>query len=286
MRLLYLHMRISLCLLIAGFALCGAGCTGAVPPAVGTNSNTIATSTSATVAAVTTSTFSYLDRELPSRAYIDQWINVTSTGLSIEVQYPHLVSGGTNAFDAMMDAKVRAVVNQFKSDFADARKMAKTSTDPTVGPTDADPWTLRLSFQTDSYGDYTKSGGTHLVSILVSGSEYTQGAHSNPVYLAVTYDLNTRKELKLADLFKPGTPYLQEISDAALAQLMKRHETENFSDTNWIKGGAGPEERNFQFFAVTPDGVKVYFPQTQVASFADGAQSVFIPFSQLKGWKL
>ena len=276
-------MRKSLCLLVACVALFGAGCFGHTWSVERTFPNAVTTPTS-TSSEPTTSTPSYLDMELPSRAYVEQRINVTSTGLSIEVVYPHLRPDLSPGLNASLDAKVRAVVNQFKSDFADARKMAKTSTDPTVGPTDADPWTLQLGYQTDSSGYYAKSG--ELVSVLVSGSEYTQGAHSNPVYLAVTYNLNTQKELKLSDLFKPGTPYVQEISDAAIAQLMKRHDAEDFSDADWIKTGAGPEERNFQFFAVRPDGLKIYFPQTQVASFADGPQSVFIPFSQLKGWKL
>ena len=225
--------------------------------------------------------------ELSSRAFVDQRINVTSTGLSIEVLYPHLVPGVSSAaFDAAMDARILPLVDQFKSDFADAQKMAQGNADPTVGPTDADPWTLKLSYLTDSYGDYTQTSGTHIVSVLVSGSQYTQGAHSNPVYATLAYDLDTGKVLQLSDLFKPGTPYVKEISDAATAQLMKQHVAEDFSDANWIKSGAGPEEHNFQFFAVLDVGLEIYFPPYQIASYVDGPQSVLIPAAQLKGWKL
>jgi len=133
-------------------------------------------------------------------------------------------------------------------------------------------------------GDYSISfAGDALTSLIYTVYSFTGGAHGSMVELSLNYDLVSGKEIKLADLFKPGFDYLKFISDYTIEDITKQISARGGSpDEAWIKEGAGPKEINFQTFVLTKDSLIIKLGQYQVASYAEGLFSVVIPYSAFK----
>ena len=124
-----------------------------------------------------------------------------------------------------------------------------------------------VSLATDSvlsiyFADYTSAIGA---------------AHGNQDSFVVNYDLVFRKELKLSDLFAPGSKYLQYIS---------RYCTEEFKQAGYGQSlfpeRLAPVSRNFKSWNVTSTGIRFNFDRCQVFGCSDGSQAVEIPFDDLK----
>ena len=143
---------------------------------------------------------------------------------------------------------------------------------------------LDLSPPPDSTGSYLDikyelvSKTDRFFSIQFKISSYVQGAaHPNNRIVSFNYDLESGQELKLEQLFTPGSAYLQFISDFCKADLGKRQIGFDSQQT-----GADPVAENFQIWNVGDDGLRITFNEYQVAAYAAGPQVVVIPYTVLK----
>ena len=114
---------------------------------------------------------------------------------------------------------------------------------------------------------------------LVNYSYYKGAAHPNSDFSALNYDMNSGDKIELKDLFKPGSDYLDVISKYCIGDLVKQWDGDDYSDDEWLKQGAGPNEDNFKTFLIMQDGIKIVFDAYQVAAYAAGPQEVTIPYS-------
>ncbi|HYF29348.1 MAG TPA: RsiV family protein, partial [Candidatus Paceibacterota bacterium] len=106
----------------------------------------------------------------------------------------------------------------------------------------------------------------------------TFGAHPNTFFKTFNFDRETGAELALADLFLPGTPYLQELSTIARRELPK--EMGEFANYDSIVAGTEPTEQNFANWTTEGSTLTIIFPPYQVAAYAAGPQYLDIPL----GW--
>lgn len=121
-----------------------------------------------------------------------------------------------------------------------------------------------------------------LVSVKFDVGSYYQGAaHPNSHSDVINYDLKNGKLLKLGDLFKPGSKYLQAIADYSIADLKKQGKEEGLIDGE-IENGAAPLAKNYQSWVITKKGLGITFDAYQVGPYAAGPQSVIVPYSALK----
>ena len=124
-----------------------------------------------------------------------------------------------------------------------------------------------------------------LVSIQFDIGSYYQGAaHPNSYTEVVNYDLKNGKQLKLADLFKPGSKFLQALSSYCIADLKKQQAGEKgkaLLDSE-IENGAGPSAKNYQSWKITRKGLGINFDAYQVGPYAAGPQYVVVPYANLK----
>ena len=105
----------------------------------------------------------------------------------------------------------------------------------------------------------------------------TGAAHPNTHSRTVTYDLETGADVRLEQLFLPGSDYLGTIANFCIAQLKTRNiGFEAFSS------GADPLPENYGSWNVTPDGLLITFDPYQVAAYAAGPQDVIVPYAELK----
>lgn len=124
-----------------------------------------------------------------------------------------------------------------------------------------------------------------LVSVLFEVGGYYQGAaHPNSHTEVLNYDLKNGKQLRLADLFKPGAKYLQTLSAYCIAELKKQTKKAGGPDLpdDQIESGAAPTAKNFESWTITRRGLKIDFDAYQVGPYAAGPQSVVVPYAALK----
>jgi hypothetical protein len=135
--------------------------------------------------------------------------------------------------------------------------------------------------------DYNVLAATDdLISVEVSYDSYEGGAHPNLSYDAVTYDLRADREVKLEELFKPGSAYVKTISAYCAADIKKR---ESESAGEGAKQGASDSQdespvsreslEEISAFAITPKGLMIYYELPHVIAALDRN---FVPYSVIK----
>ena len=123
-----------------------------------------------------------------------------------------------------------------------------------------------------------------LISIKFDLGSYSAGAaHPNSYSAVLNYDVNTGKVLRLADLFNPGSKYLQVLSSFCMGDLKKQSKDKNsLLDDEQIQTGAGPNAKNYQSWTITRKGLEITFDAYQVGAYAAGPQKVLVPYSVVK----
>lgn len=214
----------------------------------------------------------YFDKTTITTREIKEAIKLKRATLSAE--YPEL-AGNANAagFNLLAKAEVSKALAAFRKDMnsltaADVRQMPK------------------------DMGNYIEVGYSiefadeELISVNFTESTFTGGAHPNSNTFTITYDLKAGRQLKLADLFKPGTKYLAAIADYATRDLQGRKDPETGENMGiaqdiW-EDGIKPTADNYSNWNVTKKGLLITFPAYQVAAYAYGPQTVIVPYSHLE----
>jgi hypothetical protein len=192
-------------------------------------------------------------------------------GITIDVRYP-LVSGwGAEidaAFNEQSEQRARGMMANFEKEARELRAEA-----PDAPGTSAQ--SLDLDFQTKHLSD-------RLLALLLKGSEYTGGAHPNPILYVLLVDPKSGRKVPVGDLFVAGTDHLALLSKLAGEQLKPRLEELN-TDAKWITEGTAAEADNFTLIWPGESGLTVLFAPYQVAPYSSGAPEIVIPYSKLQG---
>jgi hypothetical protein len=192
----------------------------------------------------------------------------------IAVQYPQLTGGNNPNFEKFNQATRAAVTKKVAGFKKDMTPEEGENTEETR-PADSMGSDLTISYSVVLAQD-------DIVSIDFEVSSYFQGAaHPNSYSETLNYDLKNAKQLKLADLFKPGAKYLQTIATYCIADL-KKQATEKGLTAEEIEKGAAAKADNYQGWTITKRGLGIEFDPYQVGPYAAGPQSVVVPYSNLK----
>jgi hypothetical protein len=190
--------------------------------------------------------------------------------LEIAANYPQL-TGGNNPNLEKFNQAARALVSKkvagFKKDLQN---------DEGLEP-------LPDSMGSDLNVDYTVVlAQDDLVSIKFEVGSYYQGAaHPNSYSDVLNYDLKNGKQLKLADLFKPGAKFLPVIATYSIGDLKKQAKDKGLLD-DLIESGAAPAAKNYLSWNITKKGLGINFDPYQVGPYAAGPQYVMVPYTILK----
>jgi hypothetical protein len=191
----------------------------------------------------------------------------------IDVDYPQL-TGSTDPNVDKFNQYAKALVIKEVSEF---RKAMAAETDEEIpSETGSD---LGIGYTVTIAKD-------DLMSIeFDSGSYYRGAAHPNSHSQVVNYDLKNGKPLRLADLFKPGSKYLQTIATYCINDLKKQSKlkgADSMLDNSTIESGASADPKNYQSWTITRKGLGINFDSYQVAPYVAGPQYVLVPYSALK----
>jgi uncharacterized protein DUF3298/peptidoglycan-N-acetylmuramic acid deacetylase PdaC-like protein len=184
-------------------------------------------------------------------------------GYEIETATPRLAGADSARVDNFNQA-VGKLVAEVKGVFEETAKADAHDSASAV-----QNYNLGVSYEiTDADKDF--------ISLLFSFNSYLGGAHPNTNTKSFNYDLNRGSPVKLADLFTPGSNYLNVISGYSIGELKK------IETTSQVESGAGPKVENFHSWNITPFGLQITFDAYQVGPYAVGPHEVVIPYSVLK----
>jgi len=193
----------------------------------------------------------------------------------IAAQFPQITGGNNPNFEKFNQTVRGSVVKKI----AEFKKDVAPKPDEEPRPEDSMGSDLSISYEIALARD-------DFVSVLLIVSSYFQGAaHPNGYSEGVNFDLKNGKVLKLADLFKPGTKYLQALSAFCVADLKKQSKAKSepgMLDDSSINSGAAPALKNYHSWTIKKQGLGVEFDPYQVGPYAAGAQSVVVPYSAIK----
>jgi len=194
----------------------------------------------------------------------------------IDAEYPQV----TGAADGRFDKFNQEARNVAANEVAEFRKqMTEWAEDQIDRESSNLGSTLDLGYSISLAND-------GLISTQFNIGTYFQGAaHPNSHTRVLNYDLKAGKVIRLADLFKPGSKYLQTISAFSIKDLKKQSQSkgsELMLDDEWVERGAGLDANNFKSWVITRTGLGINFDNYQVAPYAAGPQYVLIPYSALK----
>lgn len=193
----------------------------------------------------------------------------------IDAEYPQL-TGSTDPKVGKFNQAARGLVTKQVNAFRAQMTESAAEENPVESETGSDlgaGYTIALA-QDD------------LVSVQFDIGGYSAGAaHPNSYTDVINFDLRNGRQLKLADLFKPGAKYLQALSAYCIQDLKKQSKAkgdDGMLDDDWIQRGAGADVNNFRSWTITKNGLGINFDSYQVAPYAAGPQFVLAPYSALK----
>ncbi len=105
------------------------------------------------------------------------------------------------------------------------------------------------------------------------------GAHPDSLPVTANFDATTGSQITLADLFTPGSEYLDTVSSAARAQLANVYQYDPTAEPD----GSSAKAENFQYFLIAADGLHIIFPEYAVGPYALGIVRITVPYSALSG---
>lgn len=188
----------------------------------------------------------------------------------ISADYPEL-SGVSLASAAKFDQSVKTIINRQAANFR--KLMLEQTAEDLKYIRKIGKNYLEISYNIEHADE-------NVISIGFFASTYTGGAHPNHYSFPLNFDVKNNRELKLADLFKPNSGYLEKIADYCIKDLAVK--LGDGSDDEWIRGGAEAKAENYRSWNLSRRGLIVNFDPYQVASYAAGPQEVLVPFSELK----
>lgn len=119
---------------------------------------------------------------------------------------------------------------------------------------------------------------TSAISLKFVVSTYTGGAHGNQIITTKNFDLISKREVQLKDLFKNDS-YLTYLSQQAIEKFTKS----NISNSQWLVDGAGPQYINFKDFTYSADNKSLifHFDPYQIAPYSSGLLTFEVAKSEL-----
>lgn len=199
----------------------------------------------------------------------DVKVSYNENPLKVEISYPKI--DGLDDFNQ----KVKSIIDKEMNDFK-TNSLANDQAFKEVDPASY----AEYPRQYELYIGYDKGEvDNNIVSVVFDVYNFEGGAHGSSYPVALNYNLKTKQEIKLADLFTGQTDYLQKISKFCIKDLTNQiTKALGGTDGTWITEGAGPKEENFQFFLINLDNtITFYFPKYQVAYGAAGDFKVIYP---------
>lgn len=212
------------------------------------------------------------DTTTPAEARVEKYVHETET-VSVNMEYP-LIPGNSEGVRQANEFLKREIVRQGE-EFRNAEE-----SEPVAERAEGD---YMSSYFSGSYEVPERNSRYVVIAYNMEG--YSRGA-AHPFHFSDSYifDYKNDKLVGIADMFKPGSKYLELLSTLSKEELIRssRSEESGFElNQEILKEGTKPEEKNFKTILPLKEGLGIYFMEYQVAPYAVGPQIVVIPYEKL-----
>lgn len=119
-----------------------------------------------------------------------------------------------------------------------------------------------------------------VISVVFNSYAYTGGAHGQDNILTLALSVRGGEDLRYADIFADTDGLYTFLSDYVYAALRPKL-GDIWQGSPMFTEGLEPVESSFKNFAVTPEGLTIYFPTYQIAPHSEGQQVCAVPLEAL-----
>lgn len=114
-----------------------------------------------------------------------------------------------------------------------------------------------------------------IISLYLDNYQFTGGAHGLTTRTSQTWNLRTRKMIKLSTLYKCSGNYTRYIKNRVIEEIKKDPDPyfENYEELV-------EQTFNINNFYATPQGLIVYFQQYDIAPYASGIREFLLPYNK------
>lgn len=180
-------------------------------------------------------------------------------GYRVNISYPNLGI-------PVADAELAIWAREQAATFADSVKLIS----PPI------PYGLTITYETET----APSG---IVSVIFFISTSMGGAHPEPGLATFVYTPKDGRRLSYSDIFMNAEGLLEAFSTVCRASLAEQ--LGNRAVADMLEAGTEPDVVNFDLFALTKEGLRIYFPPYQAAPYSEGYLTVSIPLEKLSEFK-
>lgn len=197
------------------------------------------------------------NRAAPKNTVDSYTITQRGDGFRINITYPQVGN-------PVADAELAIWAREQASAFTDSVSLI-----PTPPPV---PYELFITYE-------TLKASSRVISVVFFISTAMGGAHPEPGMATFVYDIRDGRRLSYSTLFTNR----EELAHAFSA-ICKTSLTEQLGDRvvrDMLEAGTAPDMANFDLFAVSRNGIRIYFPPYQAAPYSEGYLAVPIPLADL-----
>lgn len=180
-------------------------------------------------------------------------VSLDKKNLDINIKIP-------NTDNYKLNKIINNEVNKYKLEFIKNAKDSKLKT----------KYHLYIDYKEYKYGNY--------VSYVFFIENFTGGAHPNHRIKSVVYDTLNNKVISIDDLISYNDIIINIISDYTRCVLINNKDI----DVSMMYEGTKKIKSNFNTFALTNDGLLIFFERYQVAPYYKGEFEVLIPYKYVK----
>lgn len=202
--------------------------------------------------------FKKLDVAVNKDDYVVQKIEEKADHYNISIYYP------LTKFE-ILNKEIQRVINGYLSDF-------KSSVNAELTKGIWNEFYLDIKFNMYKYKNY--------VSYVFYISNFTGGAHGNSYFYTITFDTSKKQIITISDLKYKNKSLLVDLSNYTYKNLMNNQELKDIGALDMIKDGTKPIKDNFKNFALTNEGIMIFFENYQVAPHVAGEFVVTVPYDK------
>lgn len=133
-------------------------------------------------------------------------------------------------------------------------------------------YTLYITYEEYKYKD--------IISYIFKVSEFTGGAHPNNYLKSIRFDYDGNI-ITIDTLISDDKNILIKLSNESRKILLSKDEFKSDNIINMVLDGTRPNKDNFENFALTNNGILVFFDYYQVGPYYYGVQKVLISYDKL-----
>lgn len=134
-------------------------------------------------------------------------------------------------------------------------------------------YTLYIDYKEYKYKDY--------ISLIFYSELFLGGAHPSHYIDTIIYNTKNNSFTNINNLINIDKNILNKLSNISREELLRNKVLSNSNVKNMLMDGTSPKIDNFKRFALTNDGIIIFFERYQIAPYYFGDYNILIPHSKL-----